>query len=186
MKRWICAVFVAAALGCADEPGTERNDATGTAGTAAAVDRGWWSPSEFDLDADRRISREEFYTRWEAGFAIWDTDGDGALDADEAAEMFWEWFTGSDDERMTEQEWRDGTERWNFEHVDWGRWERWDTDSDGQLTEEEWRQGWRRLVWPAWDVRREGLVKRDEMGDAFWSWLSRNGREFIDEEDWPF
>jgi hypothetical protein len=184
MKRWIGAALLVAALGCAEEPGTERNEAARTAGTAAAADRGWWGTSEFDLDSDRRISREEFYTRWEAGFAIWDTDGDGALDADEAAEMFWEWFT-TDGEVMSEREWREGTRRFDFEHVDWGRWEQWDTDSDAQLTEEEWRQGWRRYVWPAWDVRREGVVRRDEMGDRFWTWLSRNGGELIDEADWP-
>lgn len=183
-------LLVIAAFGCSEEPVIDVADTESvTTDSVIPTDSGlepdqWWSYGDWDTNADQKLRRDEFDSRFEGNFTQWDVDGDGALDSEESADAFRDFFDGDDDNIVAQQEWNTGVSRWNFEAVDWSDWSAWDADGDGRLTETEWRERWNESAWTAWDSDGDGLVQRGEMADTFWDFFDGNDDDVIDAGEW--
>ena len=67
--------------------------------------------SEGDRDGDGQLTQAEF-TQWfeQKAWSEWDTNGDGVVGRDEAADTLWKMWDGNDDDKVEENEWREAVE----------------------------------------------------------------------------
>lgn len=187
MKKLILSAMIVVLLGCTGETETAEAESEVVRTDMAAADRieesDWWIYSDWDRDADQRLTEPEFRQGWERAFSEWDIDDDGSLGSEEVAEMFRSFFDRDGDNLVDRQEFGTGANRWSFEGIEWGNWDQRDIDSDAELTETEWRQGWSEHVADDWDAAREG-VAGDEMRERFWNFFDGDGDGAVTVSEW--
>lgn len=143
-----------------------------------------WDLASWDADGNQELSREEWASGFEARYAAWDPDGDGAIGPDEAADTWRDWFDGNDDDIIDSDEWNTGVETFAFDNVDYGEMSAWDTDGNGEISADEWRAGYESTVWTAWDADASGDLSRDEIDDPWWAFFDGNDDDIIDSDEW--
>lgn len=151
---------------------------TDTAITTPAEVRahGWGGINDWDVDANKQVSREEFDRRFGTVYTGW-AGTDNTLAADEAADTWRDWFDGNDDNIIDTEEWNRGIANWNLRDYNWGTVDRWDADRDNRITEAEWD-----AAFP--NVRANATWSRDELADTWWDWWDGNDDNIIDASEW--
>lgn len=187
MEKLIVSAMIVVLLGCTGETETADSESgvsqTDTTAANQIDESDWWLYSDWDRDADQRLTETEFRRGWERGFSEWDIDDDGSVGSEEAADMFRNFFDRDGDNVVDRQEFDAGAGRWSFEGIEWGRWDRWDADTDAELTETEWRQGWNDHIATEWDATGEGVAD-DEMRARFWSFFDGDEDGAITLSEW--
>lgn len=143
--------------------------------------------AEWDRDNDEQLGVEEFRSWWteEDRFAGWDTDGDGEVSPDELSRRLFANWDQSDDDVISEVEWREGVDRWFAGDVEAGTWEEWDADDDSDLDRQEFATAIEeRRLYERIDRDRDDAVGTDDLADWFFDLFDRDDDDRIEAPDW--
>ena len=158
-------------LGAEDEVGLEETE------PADGLDYGY---SEWDVNTDRALGRDEFGT-WagEQGWAEMDEEG-----FSETTVGLWD---VDDDDRVSEQEWTDATDRWYGDDVEYGTWADWDGDGDSFLDANEVREGMEtNNLYDRVDMDNDAVFDDEELADWWFDVWDFNDDETIDTTEWDW
>lgn len=138
--------------------------------------------SEWDLDTDARLSTDEFEAWWnEHGFEI--GEGEEGADREAVSERVHAAWDTDDDDRVSEQEWREGTG--TGEEGDWGSWTDWDADGDSGLDLNEVREGMEgNDVYDRIDRDQDMILDDEELADWFFDLFDADADDAIDTTEW--
>lgn len=136
--------------------------------------------SDWDVDGDEVLSREEFSRGFANLFDDWDTDDDDILTERETQAGVWDMWDVNEDGVVSEGEWDDP---W-FEGT-YAQFETWDIDDDEILTRTEFGRVWDGSgVWAAWDDDGDLLVSRDELESSIWAAWNLDDDATITRNEW--
>lgn len=119
------------------------------------------TPGLSEREVERQFHRDDHYRRWRTTgrldadalkaqlFALWDRDGDGALDGNE---------------------WGAASGWWLGRNYPRGDWADWDTDADGVIGPAEFARALHaRGYFRGWDLDADGEISEDEWLDAIYA-----------------
>lgn len=178
------ALALGLALGaCApDEPDTEMDE--GMEGEAAATGEMEADFSEWDVDTDASLNSDEFEAWWNENAPDFGEEEAEARMEGVSQRVYRSWDTDRDD-RVSEQEWREGTEDWGDDEIDWGDFTDWDGDGDSELDANEVREGLEGSnVYERIDKDDDEILDDEELADWFFDLFDANDDESIDQTEW--
>lgn len=112
--------------------------------------------NEADLDA-AAFNTAFASTAW---WDTWDANNNNSLDQAEFGTTFFQTWDLDDDGTITQDEWEEFAEDFDFENDDW---DAWDANNDGALTQTEVNAGLATSGWyTTWDANNDGMVTQEE------------------------
>lgn len=180
MKKLVAIAGVSVALvlvGCGDdaeEPAAPVTTATVDAGRFSALDANGDSYLDVDEVAEWK-DREDVFTRWDA-------DKDSELDRDEIAGNAFSLWDADRNGRISETEWKQGTDLWYATRVDHRVYGDWDRDGDSELDLDEFKERSDfSALGESWDAR---LMDKQTFKNAYFELYDTNDDGKVSTSEW--
>ena len=144
---------------------------------------------EWDANADRALTREEFGTA--AGerldLARYEANQAEGYDRAEATRMTYELWDVDDDDALTENEWEEGITRWYGSEGDFVTWSDWDGDGDSELDFDEMTEGYETHgLFDRLDLDDDTFIDDEELQDWFFDVFDLDDDERVDVTEWDW
>lgn len=164
------------------DPAYETDADTGMAGESAFAQA---RIEDLDTDQDQQVSREEFDTWFETN--VWsdlETESDQQVAHREVSETFWGWWNGDGNDAIDEQEYRQASEDFAFEGVEYGEFAQVAGD-DQRLTEDEFHTWFHENVWANWTSGTADAesIDREHLSNHLWQVWDENDDDRLDAQE---
>ena len=194
INRWLGAVLVTsvALAGCAEQGGEqaaesemmETEPATEQAMEAPTGDTTSADLAVWNTDADARLAADEFSAWLEEQdfYGQWNTDGAEGLTPAELAAGLTAVMDRKDDGAISSMEWTESGASWTAEGTTFADW---DANGDDTIRPNEAAAGLEAgTLWGQWDQDGNGVLSRSEFDAAVFAAWDTNGDGFVDETEW--
>ncbi|NJY63703.1 hypothetical protein HC174_13210 [Salinimicrobium sp. CDJ15-81-2] len=140
--------------------------------------------ADFDTNGDGSLDSNEVPATYQNNFTEWDADGDGSLSSEEFYNTGFSNSDADDDDGISEEEWNTGFAGMfgNWSEDDFATY---DADADGSLSNDEWNNAFAESQWfETYDADADTWVTEDEWNTGLFGDWDADDNDLIDEAEY--